>query len=168
MGISTDSCTCCSGLWNIPTLVDQVLDRRLVQMHVKIDALSEQRWPPEQHSKKKSDHMLHLLCHQGPLGTVCLQQDSNLVCPVRLPPTPRHRQARILWCRVRVDWRMEWRSVVFSGESRFCHYASDGRTRIRRRPDERHLPEYIRPRHTGPTSGFMVWGPSVSTDVSVG
>ena len=24
--------------------------------------------------------MLHLLCHQGPLGTICLQQDSGHVC----------------------------------------------------------------------------------------
>ena len=29
---------------------------------------------------KKSRHMLHLLCHQGPLGTVCLQQNSDHVC----------------------------------------------------------------------------------------
>ena len=31
---------------------------------------------PEQHPGKKSGHMLHLKYHQGPLGTVCLQQDS--------------------------------------------------------------------------------------------
>ena len=37
-------------------------------------------------------------------------------------------------------------------------YASDGRTRVRRRPGENHLPECIRSRHTGPTSGSMVWG----------
>ena len=68
-----------------------------------------------------------------------------------------------LWCRERVDWRMEWRSVVFSDESRFCLYASDGHTRVRHRPGERHLPKCIRPRHTGLTSGFMVWGLSVTT-----
>ena len=49
-------------------------------------------------------------------------------------------------------------SVVFSDEGRFCLYASDGRIRVRRRLGERILPEYIRARHTGPTSGFMVWG----------
>ena len=27
-------------------------------------------WPPEQHSEKKSGHVLHLLCHQVPLGTI--------------------------------------------------------------------------------------------------
>ena len=53
---------------------------------------------------------------------------------------------------------MEWRSVVFSDESRLCLYASDGRTRVRRRPGERRLPECIRPRHTDPILGLMVWG----------
>ena len=67
------------GLWNIPAPVDLVLDGRVVQTHVKIDAFCEQRWPPEQHPGKKSGHMLHLLCSQGPLGTVCLQQNSDHV-----------------------------------------------------------------------------------------
>ena len=51
-----------SGLWNIPTPIDQVLDGHVVQTHVEID------------------RMLHLLYQQGPLGTVCLQQDSDNVC----------------------------------------------------------------------------------------
>ena len=58
---------------------------------------------------------------------------------------------------------MGWRSVVFNDESRFCLYASDWRTRVRRRPCERHLPDCICPRHTGPISGFLVWGPLVTT-----
>ena len=52
----------------------------------------------------------------------------------RLPLTPWHHQARLFWCRESVDWRVEWCSVVFSDESRFCLYASDGHTRVRRRP----------------------------------
>ena len=27
---------------------------------------------------------------------------------------PLHHQARLLWCRERVDWRVEWHTVVFS------------------------------------------------------
>ena len=49
----------------------------VVQMHIKIDALCEQQWLLP---GKKSRHMLHLLCHQGPLGTICLQQDSDHMC----------------------------------------------------------------------------------------
>ena len=63
---------------------------------------------------------------------------------------------QLLWCHESVDWRVEWHSVVFSDDIRFCLYASDGRTRVRRSPGERHLPECIRPLHIDPTSGFMV------------
>ena len=45
-----------------------------------IDALCEQRWPTEQHPGKKDGHMLHVLYHQGPWETVCLQQSLNHVC----------------------------------------------------------------------------------------
>ena len=38
---------------------------------------------------------------------------------------------------------MDWRSIVFSSDSKFCLYASDGRTRVRRRSGERHLLECI-------------------------
>ena len=76
----------------------------------------------------------------------------------RLTLTPQHRRARLDWCRQRITWKMEWRAVVFGDESRFCLHASDGRLRVRRRPGERCLVECIRPRHTGPTPGLMVWG----------
>ena len=81
----------------------------------------------------------------------------------RLPLTPRHRQARLLWCRGRVDWRVEWRSVVFSNKSRFYLHANDGRALVLCRYGERHFLECFRPRHRGPTSGFMVWGQLVTT-----
>ena len=57
----------------------------------------------------------------------------------RLSLTPWHYQARLLWCRERADWRVEWCSVVFSDENRFCLYVSDGRTHVWHRPGEHHL-----------------------------
>ena len=42
-----------------------------------------------------------------------------------VPLTQSHRQAQLLWCREKVDWRVEWRSVVFSDESRFCMRVMD-------------------------------------------
>ncbi|GBL88194.1 Transposable element Tc1 transposase [Araneus ventricosus] len=75
-----------------------------------------------------------------------------------IPLIPRHCRLRRQWCQARVQWRAEWRSVVFSDESRFCLGASDGRVLIRRRPGERLQPNCLRPRHTGPTPGVMVWG----------
>ena len=69
-----------SGLWDIPASIDHVLDGRIVEVHVKIDILCEQRWLPEQHPGKKSGHRLHLLCHQRALETICLQRDSEYMC----------------------------------------------------------------------------------------
>ena len=81
----------------------------------------------------------------------------------RLPPAPRHRQARLLWLGERVEWRVGWHYVVFIDECRFCLYSSDGRTSVRRRPGDLYPPEYIRPRHTGTTSDSMEWRPSVTS-----
>ena len=123
-----------SGLWNIPTPVNQVQDSHVEQIHVKIDACASSDGRPNSIQEKKSGHTLHLLCHQGPLETVCLQPDSSCVPLARLPLTPGHHQARLLWCCERVNQRVEWCSVVFSHESRFCLYES-----VRHRPGERHL-----------------------------
>ncbi|GBN63918.1 hypothetical protein AVEN_135855-1 [Araneus ventricosus] len=75
-----------------------------------------------------------------------------------IPLTPNHFRLRRGWCQARVHWRTEWRSVVFSDESRLCLGDSDGRVLVRRRPGERRQPTCLRPRYTGPTPGIMVWG----------
>ena len=59
------------------TFLEDPFETVTVRMHVKINTLCE-HWLP--HPGKKSRHMLHLLCHQGPLGSICLQQDSDHVC----------------------------------------------------------------------------------------
>ena len=106
-----------SGLWKIPTPIDQVLDRCIIQMQVKIDALCEQWWLPKQHPGKKSGHMLHLVCHQGPLGTVCLQQDSDHMC---LWPGYHlhHDTAKHGYCSVVKDLTGEWKGTSLSSVMR--------------------------------------------------
>ncbi|GFW86060.1 DDE_3 domain-containing protein [Trichonephila clavipes] len=37
-------------------------------------------------------------------------------------------------CGIRANWRKEWRSAVFSHETRFCLGANDGCVLVRRRP----------------------------------
>ena len=147
-----------SVLWNIPTSVDQVLDGRVVQMHVKIDALCEQWWTPEQHPGKKSGQMLHLSYHKGPLGTVCLQQDSDHVC---LWPGYylHHDTAKHSYSGVVRKSTGEWNGALLSSVVRVgsvCMRLMD--VHVYGRPGERHLSQCIRSRHTGPNSGFMVWG----------
>ncbi|GBN30120.1 hypothetical protein AVEN_174380-1 [Araneus ventricosus] len=72
--------------------------------------------------------------------------------------TRNHCRLRREWCQARAHWRAEWRSVVFSDGSRFSFGASDGRVLVRRRPGELLQPTCLQSRHSGPTSGVMVWG----------
>ena len=53
-----------------PRSTDTRHDRRIVRAAVNAQTSS----------RKKSGQILHLLCHQGTLGTVCLQQYSDHVC----------------------------------------------------------------------------------------
>ncbi|GBN42152.1 Transposable element Tc1 transposase, partial [Araneus ventricosus] len=80
------------------------------------------------------------------------------VPPACIPLTPNHCRLRCEWSRARAHWRTEWRSVVFSDESRFCLCASDGRVVVKRRTGQRLQPTCLQPRHTGPTPEVMVWG----------
>ncbi|GBM84571.1 hypothetical protein AVEN_33845-1 [Araneus ventricosus] len=75
-----------------------------------------------------------------------------------IPLTSNHCHLRHEWCQATAHWSTEWRSVMFSAESRFCLGASDGRLLVRRSPDERLQPTCLPSRHTGPTPGVMVWG----------
>ena len=86
-------------------------------MHIKIDALFKHRWPSEQHPGEKSGHMLHLLCHQGPVGTVCLQQDSDHMC---LWPGYHsyHDTAKHCYCGVMKESIGEWIGTLLSSVMR--------------------------------------------------
>ena len=131
-----------SGLWTIPTPIDQVLDGHRVQTYVTINALCEQWWPTEQ--------------HPGTCCTCCVTKD-------HWEPSACSKTQITCAAGQSTIYTTTWCSIVSSEESMFCLYASDGRTHVRHRPSERHLLECIRPQHIGPTSGFMVWGPSVTT-----
>ena len=134
MDVSTDCCTMLgtvyrwcvaafsSGLWNIPIPIDQVLDGYVIQMHIKMDALRKQWWPPEQHPGKKSIAPAvsprisgnHLLAAR--LGS-CLPL-------ARLPLTSWHRQAWLLWCCEKVTG--EWNGTLLSSDLfNDIHYSQD-------------------------------------------
>ncbi|GBM38420.1 hypothetical protein AVEN_260805-1 [Araneus ventricosus] len=93
--------------------------------------------------------------------TNCYKSVASRTAPSQTPCIAHSTDTKLLrlrWYQVEVHWRTEWRSVVFSNESRFCLGASNGRVLARRRPGERLQPTCLRPRHTGPTPGVMVWG----------
>nr|CAH7712141.1 unnamed protein product [Callosobruchus chinensis] len=37
----------------------------------------------------------------------------------------------LTWCQERAHWNQEWNHVVYSGESRFCLWAYDGRKKMK-------------------------------------
>lgn len=71
--------------------------------------------------------------------------------------TRRHRLNRLNWVRNNLR-TLNWRRVVFSDESRFNLYHSDGRTRVYRRRGERFADNTVLERNRFGGGSVMVWG----------
>uniref|UniRef100_A0A8R1HUQ9 HTH_Tnp_Tc3_2 domain-containing protein n=1 Tax=Caenorhabditis japonica TaxID=281687 RepID=A0A8R1HUQ9_CAEJA len=80
--------------------------------------------------------------------------------PVRKPfISEKNRSARVAWARAHLNWgRAEWAKYIWSDESKFNMFGSDGNTWIRRPVGARYLPKYQLPtvKHGG--GSCMVWG----------
>ena len=103
-----------SSLWNIPTPIDHVLDGRVVQTRVKIDALCEQRRLPEQHAGKK------ILAHVAPvlstrtIGNRLLPAGLRSLVPLaRLHDTAKHGNSGVV-----KELTGEWNGSLLSSVTR--------------------------------------------------
>ena len=66
---------------------------------------------------------------------------------------------RLEWCQVRRSWTTEqWKNILWSDESRYTLYRSDGRIWVWRLPGERFLQDCIIPTNKFGGGGLMVWG----------
>jgi hypothetical protein len=73
--------------------------------------------------------------------------------------TVEHKKKRLAWAQAHKDWTVEnWKSVVFSDESKFNRIGSDGRDFCWRRPGEEFDPRFTKKtvKHGG--GSVMVWG----------
>ena len=72
---------------------------------------------------------------------------------------PRHLAARLQWCRQHRAWRhAQWRTVLFSDESRFMLRRADGRVRVYRRRNERFSANCVQECDRFGGGSVMVWG----------
>lgn len=87
---------------------------------------------------------------------------SNLICrrPAVGPVlTQHHRRERLHWAQQRQNWHQrQWRTVIFSDESRYCISGADGRARVWRRSGERFDDECVMERNAWGGPSIMVWG----------
>jgi len=89
-----------------------------------------------------------------------LRENNLIACtPAKKPLlTRKMRQARLKWARKYENWTViNWRKVMFSDESKFCLFGSEGMQYVRRKPGERLAQQCIRPTVKYP-AGQMVWG----------
>ncbi|KAK7097717.1 hypothetical protein V1264_004653 [Littorina saxatilis] len=77
---------------------------------------------------------------------------------VRPPLTPRHRRARMAFCRNHRRWnRQQWGRVLFTDESRFTLSSCDARIRAWRRPGERFIDACVQEHDRYGGGSVMVW-----------
>ena len=72
--------------------------------------------------------------------------------------TAKHRTNRLGWCRGKRNWTEEWKQVVWSDESRFALFQSDGRARVWRSPEETYNKDCIQPTVKFGGVSVMFWG----------
>lgn len=81
--------------------------------------------------------------------------------------TQAHRRARLVWSRRHLRWtRRDWAQVLFSDESRFNLYHSDGRRKIWRREGERYEDDTVQERVAFGGGSVMVWGGGASAFIT--
>jgi transposase len=71
----------------------------------------------------------------------------------------QQRENRLKWCMQRRNWTVrQWKAIIWSDESRFKIFRSDGPTRVWRKDGERYKIKNVRPtvKHGG--GSVMVWG----------
>jgi transposase len=73
--------------------------------------------------------------------------------------TDKHKKRRLAWAKDKVDWTNEqWRSVIWSDESRFTVMGNDGGVRVLRKVNERYEERHIVSTVKFGKGSVMIWG----------
>ena len=72
--------------------------------------------------------------------------------------TPNQELHRLNWCWEKHNWKVQWKDIIWSDESRFVLFESDDWVRIWRKPGEAYHQEYIKPTVKFDGESVMFWG----------
>jgi transposase len=73
--------------------------------------------------------------------------------------TRKHRQCRLLFAKKYRNWTMEdWNRVIWSDESKFTVFGSDGREYCWKKPTDPLRPQHVKPTVKYGGGNIMVWG----------
>ncbi|GFR66466.1 transposable element Tc1 transposase [Elysia marginata] len=126
-----------------PRCTTQRQDKNLVRNHMNNRFLSASA--SSRQTRGKNNQRISANTVRRRLSTSGLCARRPYIGPI---PTQRHRHQRMqtmLWAQEHAVWdRIQWRSVVFSDESRFCIDHADGRVRVWRRSGERYQADCVR------------------------
>ena len=71
----------------------------------------------------------------------------------------KHQKRRLEWAKAHQHWTTnDWKAVVFSDESKFNLFGSDGRRWCWRKPGEQFNDHYVRKEVKHGRGNVMVWG----------
>ncbi|GFR99149.1 transposable element Tcb1 transposase [Elysia marginata] len=123
-----------------PRCTTQRQDRNLVRNHVNNRFLSASA--SSRQTRRRNNQRISANTVRRRLSTSGLRARRPYIGPIL---TQRLRHQRTLWIQEHAAWdRIQWRSVVFSDESRFCIDHAHGRLRVWRRSGERYQADCVR------------------------
>ncbi|GFR93276.1 transposable element Tc1 transposase [Elysia marginata] len=94
------------------------------------------------HKRERNNQCINANTVRRRLSTSGLRARHRYIGPIL---TQRLRHQRTLWAQEHAAWdRIQWRSVVFSDESRFCIDHADGHVHVWRRSGERYQANCVR------------------------
>ncbi|GFR91380.1 transposable element Tcb1 transposase [Elysia marginata] len=137
-----------------PRCTTQRQDRNLVRNHMNNRLLSASA--SSRQTRGRNNQRSSAKTVRRRLSTSGLRARRPYIGPIL---TQRHRHQRTLWAQEHGAWdRIQWRSVVFSVESRFCTDHADGRVRVWRRSGGRYQAHCVREHDRWGGAYLMMWG----------
>jgi transposase len=129
-------------------------DKRLIRRYVQKD-----RFAPLGNISNELNTQLTSTLHANTIRNY-IHEIGLGSCVARKKPllSNKQRLARLNWCKAKRDWEEEWKQIVWSDESRFALFETDGRARVWRRVGEAYNIDCIQPTVKFGGGSVMFWG----------